>query len=97
MKLSYAAALLGVNEGASKESVREAWALAVKAAHPDTGASPVRAAAVIEKLTEARDLLLNALAGADLACKLCGGTGKVRATLGARDCTACNGTGERTP
>jgi DnaJ-class molecular chaperone len=75
-------------------TVRKAWAEAVKRTHPDT-ATDSRNVTYSEKLTEARDFLLAALAGADLACKLCNGTGKVRASLGARECAACNGTGDR--
>lgn len=69
-----------------------AFALAVKAAHPDNGG----AGADMDQLKQARDeLLRQVVAGGDFACRQCSGKGTVPARLGVRTCGACRGTGER--
>ena len=43
----------------------------------------------INELQQARDVLLSEVETAKSACKLCGGTGKVRSVMGWRSCSAC--------
>jgi DnaJ-class molecular chaperone len=71
--------------------VRQAYARAVMADHPDHGGAGKRLAI----LQQARDVLLLATAGDTVPrCKLCRGSGKVRTGFGGQTCTACSGTGE---
>lgn len=84
---------LSPGEMNSARSVRAAFARCVKTAHPDTcGASPVP---TISTYQGARDVLLERIASQNNACKLCGGVGKVRAGMGWRSCSACDGTGDK--
>ena len=43
----------------------------------------------INEIQQARDVLLSEVETAKSACKLCGGTGKVRSVMGWRSCSAC--------
>lgn len=88
------------DEGEDRAAVKAAWARYAKEAHPDTNTNELstdESAAQISKLTEARETLLAHIGGTENACKLCKGTGKVRGRLGAQDCGACRGTGDKTP
>jgi DnaJ-class molecular chaperone len=83
-------------EAQSVRSIRAAWAARCRAFHPDTaGNMSVHQGDALNELTSARDFLLLALEKQNRTCKLCGGVGKVRATVGMRDCVACSGTGEK--
>lgn len=75
--------------------VRGAFAQAAKDNHPDTGTLGFSYGYSMKELQHARDVLLDELAVINRACKLCGGMGKVRSTMGWRQCGACAGTGER--
>lgn len=78
--------------------IRAAFARAVRDAHPDTANDSQDAAERIASLQEARDLLLSEHDSTlyhNRACKVCSGSGKVRARLGVTACSACGGTGER--
>lgn len=73
------------------EVVSGAYARAVFKNHPDHGGDGTQLAS----LKLARDTLLS---HRDIpACKMCGGSGKVRARFGAQTCTGCEGTGDRRP
>jgi hypothetical protein len=72
------------------EMVRRAYAVDVKADHPDHGGAGTRLAL----LKEARDTLL--CQREIPPCKLCKGSGKVRGRFGAQTCTACEGSGDQT-
>jgi hypothetical protein len=91
------------------EIVTEAFRARCKECHPDTVAqamdnmkakqaadtdSPVTVW-TMDKLTTARKTLMDALSGADFACKLCGGSGKVRGRMGLVVCGPCKGTGDK--
>lgn len=85
----------------SVRSIRAAFARRCRACHPDTNqfeAAQEKLGSVlvgIAQLQQARDVLLEAAAGANRACKLCGGRGRVRGALGVRSCSACAGTGDK--
>lgn len=72
--------------------VRAAWADQVRACHADTSDAGTSDAAMIAKLTEARDLLLQT--GPE-PCTSCKGVGKVRRRFGSVGCGACKGTGDK--
>lgn len=99
MKYSEARSILGLNNAActlTAEIVVEAWRAACKANHPDTvDTAKARIVWTIDHLTMAKKTLLDDLEGADLACKLCGGSGKVRAKFGVATCNQCRGTGDK--
>jgi DnaJ-class molecular chaperone len=83
-------------EDRSVRSIRAAWARKVRITHPDTAPDVAEAAkSNIETISAARDLLLDLLTGQNATCKTCKGSGKVRGRMGAVDCYACNGTGEK--
>ena len=97
MKFEMALRLLGLSEWElSPDRIREAFAYEIKLAHPDTAAMGTLAPTV-STLQEAREVLLNRVNGADLACKQCHGTGKVRMTgsIAYRECGVCKGTGDK--
>lgn len=77
------------------ETVNAAFRSRVKAAHPDTAEAAPNGMPSINQMQSAKALLLNAIEGEQKACKLCGGSGKVRGALGARDCQSCGGTGDK--
>ena len=79
--------------------IMEAFRASAKANHPDVMTAEVakHAAVDMDKLTTAKKTLLDMLSGADFACKLCGGSGKVRGRMGLVQCGPCKGTGDRTP
>lgn len=85
---------LTISGAATPQTIRAAFARACRETHPDTAAAE-RAGITIGVLQHARDVLLDELAVINRACKLCGGVGKVRSTMGWRQCGACAGTGER--
>ena len=73
-------------------AIRRAWAAAIKANHPDTGTMHVNCFRFsIEKLTKARDFLLQGAEEQNNACKVCGGRGKVRGRWGEHTCHVCKG------
>jgi len=84
-----AARLLNLQPDAPASEVRESYARAVKADHPDHGG----AGSLLATLKEARDALLSHSAIAP--CNLCRGVGYVRSRFGAQRCTACEGSGDR--
>ena len=79
--------------------IMEAFRKAAWKHHPDGQGEAFGpgAAADIDKLTTAKKTLLDMLSGADFACKMCGGSGKVRGRMGLVQCGPCKGTGDRTP
>lgn len=85
----------GAEDILTVERVRAAFAQAAKDNHPDTGNLGVSYGYTMKELQHARDVLLDELAVINRACKLCSGVGKVRSTMGWRQCGACAGTGER--
>lgn len=82
----------GVPEITRLGAIRQRWAMAVRACHADTSDAGTSDAAMIAKLTEARDLLLQT--GPE-PCTSCKGVGKVRRRFGSVDCGACKGTGDK--
>lgn len=100
MKHSEARRTLGLENAAcalTAEIVVEAWRKALLDVHPDTAppAGLTGETRTVDQLTTAKKTLLDGLAGDDLACKLCGGSGKVRAKFGVATCNQCRGTGDR--
>lgn len=87
-----AAELLAVPESADALQVQQAYRAAVKQAHPDTG--PANGVS-IKDLQMARDVLIERVVMQNNACRLCDGVGKVRGVMGWRECSACDGKGER--
>lgn len=81
-------------EAVSVRSIRAAFARRVKALHPDTATAPGPGVPILE-LQAARDLLLNGVAQQHNACTLCRGRGMVRGVMGWRECSACEGTGDK--
>lgn len=87
--------VLDLEEGATPEEVRAAFAVMVKASHPDTRGMHVGPQHTMATLQKARNLLLNTTVSQNNACKLCRGAGIVKSRIGATRCVACRGTGER--
>lgn len=90
---------------ATPEAVKAAFAERVKALHPDTAklrqpgtgeAAANRAAYTISELKSAREVLLYGLLNQvqEIACKMCGGSGRVGTGFGA-PCASCRGTGHQ--
>jgi len=86
-------------EALSARSIRAAFARRSKEMHPDTamqiGGGEAAWRVPFDDLKAARDYLLSEAKAADCACKACGGRGKMRASLGWRQCGACAGTGDK--
>lgn len=76
-------------------AIRAAFAEQCHKMHPDTAEHTLAHTVPMSELQHARDVLLDELATINRACKLCSGVGKVRSTMGWRQCGACAGTGER--
>lgn len=76
-------------------AIKTAFAQRVKEFHPDTAAPEILTVFSIKQLKEARDVLVEAAAELNRACKLCRGAGRVRGAMGLRKCGACNGTGDK--
>lgn len=102
MKYSEARKVLGLESAActlTEEIVVTAWRGRCKTHHPDTAAVHKALGQepryTIDQLTLAKKTLLDDLEGADLACKLCNGSGKVRAKFGVATCNQCRGTGDK--
>ena len=89
-----AAERLGFPDLADADAICSAFRFAVKAAHPDTRVQGVTGD-TMRDLKMARDLLLKALDDENRTCVLCKGSGKVRGRVGATNCIACSGTGEK--
>ncbi len=87
-----ALALLGLKPTYDVGTIKAAFAYRCKECHPDTG---VAGSTTMEQLQQARDALLENAAALNRACKLCRGVGKIRSTMGWRECSACAGTGDR--
>lgn len=89
MRMSTAEAnrLLG-GPHSSEDAITAAFRHAARA-----GATGVGAGYEIGQLQEARDVLVNGLnQGQEIACKMCGGSGRVGVGFGTK-CTACKGEG----
>jgi DnaJ-class molecular chaperone len=99
MKQSQARELLGLSNAVAAltpEIVTEAFRAQAKNIHPDSPSRTMQGpAADLSLLTIARKTLLDSLSGADFACKLCGGSGKVRGRMGLVVCGPCKGTGDK--
>lgn len=100
MKQAEARAMLGLDKALAdltEEIVVEAWRGAVKRNHPDTATAAEQPQIVwtVDALSIAKKTLLDSISGADFACKLCSGRGKVPAKMGWRTCSACKGTGDK--
>ncbi len=80
--------ILSLVNGYTVSDVRQAFVAACNAAHPDAGAIP----GDLDKIVEARDLLMSNAAG-DIACNQCGGSGYIKGRLGVYDCGRCGGEG----
>ena len=78
----------------SMATIKAAWARKVHMSHPDKGGAAVNAPRDISKLTEARNILLDALSEHRWTCKTCRGSGMQRGRIGSQSCVACSGTGE---
>jgi DnaJ-class molecular chaperone len=94
MKRQEAIALLGLGQTFDPSDVREAFAEAVMADHPDHGGTGTK----IASLKEARALLSLVESDpltSDFPCVLCKGSGYVKAKMGKRVCSTCEGSGER--
>ena len=76
--------------------VNAAFKRAIRFGHPDS--PDYKADLHIHNMgvyQDARKLLLEEPKAVDSHCKLCGGAGMVKSTMGWRQCVACNGTGVR--
>lgn len=94
MKRDEALKLLGLEKCVTTltpEIVQTAFRRAVVENHPDKGGEATN----IGVYQTAKKVLLDNLVDADSTCKLCGGLGTVRGTMGHRACVACSGTGVR--
>lgn len=86
-------ALLNLVPGPVGPSViKRAAAMRIMSLHPDTSAGHA-SGVTIAQVQAARDLLVSEQHGKP--CALCKGRGKVLVGMAARDCVACDGTGER--
>jgi hypothetical protein len=104
MKQSEARKVLGLDSAVvalTPGIIMEAFRARCKECHPDTYSGDDSVSIVplytMDQLTTARKTLLDSLMGADFACKLCGGSGKVRGRMGLVQCGPCKGTGDKTP
>jgi DnaJ-class molecular chaperone len=100
--VAYARKLLGLlPEERGVRSIRAAFAQRSREMHPDTamqiGGALSGARISFADLKSARDCLLQEAEKSERACKLCGGVGKVHASMGWRSCSACKGTGDKRP
>ncbi len=94
MNRARALKLLGLGQVFDPSDVREAYAAAVMGNHPDMGGD----GASIADFQAAKNFLLDKeklSEGEVLACKMCRGSGYIRARIGTRRCPTCDGTGDR--
>lgn len=84
-----AARLLHLPTDALESEVRGAYALRVKADHPDHGGT----GALLAQLKSAKDIMMSQCAIAP--CKLCRGVAYTRGRFGVQRCTACKGSGDQ--
>lgn len=103
-----ARAILGLTDLVlSAANINTAFAVAMKANHPDTTTQAMEnlnpldpgdncvTAWTADSIKAARDYLRQVVTGADKACKTCRGHGVVRARMGTTPCGACGGTGAK--
>jgi len=93
MNVAQAQQILETRVGDDEPTIRAAYRRMLMIHHPDTGTGEVLPA----QLQAARDVLLKALAEPlnqvqEIACKMCGGSGRVGTGFGA-PCASCRGTG----
>ena len=100
MTRSEAAKLLRLldDECQSAQSIRAAWAQAIRECHADTAKSGTDDAEKLAMLTQARDVLLSQRVAPESRCKQCRGMGLLKALkgrIGVVTCPACKGTGDK--
>lgn len=83
--------VLSLSGEPDEAAIRDAYAKAVRAAHPDTGSAGGDMAATLRKCKAARDALLRGLSDKITTCTSCQGVGIVRNVR----CPFCNGRGTR--
>jgi DnaJ-class molecular chaperone len=81
------------------DALGQAFAEALRKAHPDHGGDPATAEETIKQVKQARDVIKATLTTPERMrgppCKNCGGRGSIPSTFGATSCQACGGTGEQ--